>query len=73
MQVDVETDKLRECFCGYRPKYYTVGYGRTPYSVYCEGCGNKSGYRGGIPQNIIDHWNDEARFRDKKSESQVKR
>src|SRR3989304_6724103 len=58
--VDVKTDQLNACACENKPTEYGVGFGSTPYSVYCSGCKkNTNRYRevGGSPQNIIDFWN----------------
>lgn len=41
MQVKISTTKLKSCLCGFKPDHVTIGYGRTPYDVYCPACKSK--------------------------------
>lgn len=59
--VEIKTDQLNPCLCGFNPDHYTIAYGRTPYIVWCPNCQkrNLQGV-GGNGQNIIDHWNNDG-------------
>ena len=67
--VDIETDELNTCECGFKPTHYTIAYGKTPYDVYCEGCKKQTNrYRsiGGHHSNVINFWNEIAPLRELK-------
>jgi hypothetical protein len=63
MQIDKQTDKIKPCECGYKPEYYSIGYGDAPYYISCIGCG-KSLHDGKDDVNtIINQWNRDYRKR----------
>lgn len=58
--VNFKTDKLISCLCGFKPEYYSVLYGPTPYTIFCPICIKQTQHYkriGGCEQNIIDLWN----------------
>lgn len=38
MQIDHKRTDMADCPCGHPIKQITIGYGRTPYSIFCKGC-----------------------------------
>lgn len=60
-QVDFKTDELIPCQCGFKPDHYSIGYGRTPYDIYCPNCKKQSQFAKcqvtGSHYNLIDYWN----------------
>jgi|ERR1035437_1617287 hypothetical protein len=60
-QVQFKTDELKPCRCGFKPDHYTIGYGQTPYDVFCPNCKKQTtlakckvtGWNG----NLFDYWN----------------
>ena len=68
MIVTVKTDKFKKCLCGYKPKEYYIGYGRTPYILSCK-CG-KSLHDAKCTitnhaNHLIDYWNKSLRHKTK--------
>ncbi len=65
MQIESPCNDLNTCQCGHKPTHYSIGYGPTPYSVFCSSC-NKSTNRyrslGGHHSSIISFWNTIAPF-----------
>ncbi len=61
MIVEVKTDELNKCQCGFKPDHYTIGYSRTPYNVYCPVCKKGTNmakcYVTDHQENLIDYWN----------------
>jgi len=61
MQVQFKTNKLNPCQCGFKPDHYTVGYGRTPYDVFCPNCHKQTTLSKckitGCNENLFDYWN----------------
>src|SRR5271157_2809806 len=56
MIVDVPTDKIAACQCGFKPPTYSIAYGRTPYAIHCQTC-DKSLHGGhNDPQEMFDLW-----------------
>lgn len=61
MRVDFKIDTLNPCICGFKPDHYSVGYGSTPYDIFCPTCKKQTarskclvtGWNG----NLIDYWN----------------
>lgn len=61
MQVKFDTDELEPCQCGFIPDHYTVGYGRTPYDIYCPNCRKQTTFAKckitGSKEHLFDYWN----------------
>lgn len=61
MQVEFKTDELVPCRCGFKPDHFTIGYGRTPYDVFCPVCKKQSVHAKckvtNHHENAIDYWN----------------
>jgi hypothetical protein len=54
---DFKSNDIMPCQCGYRPEFYTVAYGTTPYSIHCKNC-KKSLHGGyGSVDSFITVWN----------------
>ena len=64
-QVKFKTDKLLECRCGFKPNHYTVGYGSTPYDVWCPNCKKQTTLAKCLvtshSNNLFDYWNTHIR------------
>ena len=60
-QVQFKTDELKPCRCGFKPDHYTVGYGQTPYDVFCPNCKKQTSFAKckitGWNGNLFDYWN----------------
>ena len=58
---EFKTDKLKKCKCGFKPNHYLVGYGSTPYDVFCPNCKKQTSFAKcevtGWHGNVIDYWN----------------
>ena len=63
MQIDKPTNTIRPCECGYKPKHYSIGYGRTPYYISCFGCGKSLHDGADDVATIINAWNRDYRKR----------
>ncbi len=56
-----KSEQIEPCRCGFKPDYYRVMYGNTPYDIACPNCKKQTtfakclvtGYWG----NVIDYWN----------------
>lgn len=61
MQVERKTDELKPCLCGFKPDHVIIGYGSTPFSVWCPDCKKSTNFTKyevtGCLDNIIDYWN----------------
>lgn len=70
MLVDVKTDELLPCKCGQEIKKYSVGYGHSPYIIFCPNCEKQTGLSPylitGSISNLIDFWNNKLRLQTKK-------
>jgi hypothetical protein len=63
MQVYKKVEGLDKCQCGYQPDTVCIGYGRTPYDVWCPECSKQTNtYKqiGGAVDNAIKFWNEIA-------------
>ena len=61
MQIDRPSEEIKPCECGYKPKFYSIGYGSNPYYIACLGC-RKSLHNGqGNIKTFIKLWNDKYR------------
>lgn len=38
MQVDFSRTDMADCPCGHKMTRITMGYGRTPFGIFCRGC-----------------------------------
>lgn len=60
-RVDFKIDQLVPCQCGFKPDHFDIGYGRTPYDIYCPVCKKQSSMAKckitGSHLNLIDYWN----------------
>lgn len=61
MQSKFKTDELQPCVCGFKPDHYTVGYGTTPYDVFCPDCRKQLAHAKclitGCHIHMVDYWN----------------
>ena len=57
MQIDKPTNKIEKCECGYKPDYFSIGYGMTPYYISCLGCGKSLHGGKDDVKIIIAAWN----------------
>lgn len=61
MQVKIKSDEISPCLCGFKPEHVTLGYGRTPYDIFCPQCKKQASIAKcqctGAMENIIDYWN----------------
>ena len=57
--IDEKTDRIEPCQCGFKPDHYSIGYGRTPYSIHCQSC--RKSLHGGCDDRIFDLWNAHVR------------
>lgn len=64
MDVEIKTDLLLPCLCGYKPDHYKIAYGRKPYFIWCPVC-QKQNWKslGDLPINIINKWNNNVRIK----------
>jgi len=61
MESRFKTEEINTCRCGFKPNYFSVFYGKTPYDIYCPHCKKQTarakckvtGWHG----NVIDYWN----------------
>lgn len=58
---DHKTDELNPCVCGFKPQWYSVYYGRTPYDIFCPVCAKQTiNYLAfsGNNSTVIQFWNE---------------
>lgn len=63
MQIYEPHKGLKRCVCGNKPKTITIGYGSTPYDVFCKKCFrqcNRFINVGGPLVNMVKVWNIQA-------------
>ena len=67
MIVDIKTDELLPCLCGFKPDHYSIAYGSTPYDVFCPNCKKQFTFSKyavtGNKENAIHYWNNYIRLK----------